>query len=80
MGSPSWIRQYGLPNISKAPSMLRPVSSSSRVLKIGLCSDKLSLIELSVLDRWDVYPRPMGVPSVANISILASASVRSKSI
>jgi len=60
---------HGLPNVSKAPTMLQPVSSTSRVLKIGLRSDELSLIDLSVLARWNVRPRLMGVPGVANVSI-----------
>jgi multidrug efflux pump subunit AcrB len=60
---------HGLPNVSKAPVMLQPVSSTSRVLKIGLSSDEQSLIELSVLARWNIRPRLMGVPGVANVSI-----------
>lgn len=60
---------HGLPNVSKAPTMLQPVSSTGRVLKIGLRSDALSLIEMSVLARWNIRPRLMGVPGVANVSI-----------
>ncbi|WP_089729811.1 efflux RND transporter permease subunit [Candidatus Thiosymbion oneisti] len=60
---------HGLPNVSKAPVMLQPVSSTSRVLKVGLRSDELSLIEMSVLARWNIRPRLMGVPGVAHVSI-----------
>ena len=59
----------GLPNVSKPPIMLQPVSSASRVLQIGLKSKDVSLIQLSVLARWNVRPRLMGVPGVANVSI-----------
>ncbi len=59
----------GLPNVSKPPVMLQPVSSASRVLQIGLKSKDISLIQMSVLARWNVRPRLMGVPGVANVSI-----------
>lgn len=60
---------HGLPNVSKPPVMLQPLSSTSRVLQIGLSSKELSLIEMSVLARWNIRPRLMGVAGVANVSI-----------
>ncbi|HEY0581895.1 MAG TPA: efflux RND transporter permease subunit, partial [Chloroflexota bacterium] len=36
---------------------------------IGLSSKELSLIDLSVLTRWTIKPRLMGVPGVANVSV-----------
>jgi len=60
---------FALPNVSKPPQMLQPTSSSNRFLKVGLTSDELSLIDLSVLARWTIVPRLMGVPGVANVSI-----------
>jgi multidrug efflux pump subunit AcrB len=36
---------------------------------IGLTSDKLSLIEMSVLARWTILPRLTGLPGVANVSV-----------
>jgi Cu/Ag efflux pump CusA len=60
---------HGLPNVSKAPVMLQPVSSTSRVLQIGMSSKELSLIQMSVLAHWNIRPRLMGVPGVANVSI-----------
>jgi CzcA family heavy metal efflux pump len=57
-----------IPAVSKAPVMLPPVSSTSRVMMIGLSSDKLSLIDMSVLARWNIKPHLMGVPGVANVS------------
>jgi CzcA family heavy metal efflux pump len=58
-----------LPQVSKPPVMINPVSSASRVMAIGLTSDKLSLIDLSVLARWTIAPKLMGLPGVANVSI-----------
>jgi Cu/Ag efflux pump CusA len=60
---------FALPNVSKAPTMLNPISSTNRCMLVGLTSDKLSRIEMSVLARWTILPRLMGVPGVANVSI-----------
>ena len=60
---------HALPNVSQAPTLLQPLSSSSRVMMIGLSSDELSPIERSVIARWTVRPRLMGVPGVANVAI-----------
>jgi Cu/Ag efflux pump CusA len=59
---------HALPNVSKPPQMLQPVSSASRTMMIGLSSSKLSLIEISQLARWTIKPRLMGVEGVANVS------------
>ncbi|MDQ3880928.1 MAG: efflux RND transporter permease subunit, partial [Chloroflexota bacterium] len=60
---------HALPNVSRPPQMLQPLSSSSRVMMVGLTSDELSPIEMSVLARWTIRPRLMGVPGVANVAI-----------
>jgi CzcA family heavy metal efflux pump len=60
---------HALPNVSKPPTMLAPLSSSSRVLMIGLSSKELSPIQKSVIARWTVRPRLMGVEGVANVAI-----------
>jgi Cu/Ag efflux pump CusA len=59
----------GLPSISTPPAMVNPLSSVNRCMEIGLTSKNLSLIEISVLARWVIKPRLMGVPGVANVSI-----------
>jgi Cu/Ag efflux pump CusA len=59
----------GIPNVSKPPQMLQPLSSTSRVMLIGLSSKQLSLIDMGVLARWTIRPRLMGVHGVANVSI-----------
>jgi CzcA family heavy metal efflux pump len=57
------------PNVSKPPTLLQPLSSSSRVLMVGLSSKQLTPIEQSVIARWTMRPRLMGVPGVANVAI-----------
>lgn len=59
----------GLPHVSKPPTMIQPLSSASRFMIVGLSSDELSLIEMSVLARWTIGPRLMGVPGVAHVAI-----------
>ena len=58
-----------LPNVTKSPVMINPVSSANRLLTVGLTSEQLSLIDMSVLARWTIAPRLMGLPGVANVSI-----------
>lgn len=58
-----------LPVVSKPPQMLQPLSSTNRVMMIGLSSSELSPIEMSVLTRWTIKPRLMGVPGVANVAV-----------
>jgi Cu/Ag efflux pump CusA len=60
---------HALPNVSKPPQMIQPLSSASRVMIVSLASDELSPTELSVLARWTVRPRLMGVEGVANVAI-----------
>jgi CzcA family heavy metal efflux pump len=60
---------HALPNVSKPPQMLQPLSSANRVMMIGVTSKDLSLIEMSVLARWTIQPRLMSVPGVANVAI-----------
>jgi CzcA family heavy metal efflux pump len=59
----------GLPNVSKAPNVIQPLSSTNRVMTVGFSSKDLSLIDMSVLARWRIRPRLMGVPGVANVAI-----------
>jgi Cu/Ag efflux pump CusA len=60
---------FSLPNISKPPLLIQPLSSSSRALMIGLRSSSLNPLELSYLARWVIKPRLSGVPGVANVAI-----------
>ena len=58
-----------LPHVSKPPIMLQPLSASSRFMIVGLSSKTLSPIQTSVLARWTIGPRLMGVPGVSNVAI-----------
>jgi Cu/Ag efflux pump CusA len=57
------------PNVSAPPQMLQPVSSDSRVLIVGLSGTHLTPVQQSVIARWVIRPRLMGVDGVANVSI-----------
>jgi len=58
-----------LPTWAAPPLMLQPLSSTSRVMKIGLSSDTRSLIEMSMISYWNIRARLLGVPGVANVAI-----------
>ena len=58
-----------LPAVSRTPVILPPLSATSRVLKVGLSSNKLSQVELSTLARWTIRPRLMAIRGVANVAI-----------
>jgi Cu/Ag efflux pump CusA len=58
-----------LPPVSKKPVMIQPLASASRFMIVGLSSQDLSLVELSVLARWTIAPRLMGVPGVAHVAV-----------
>ena len=58
-----------LPAVAHPPVMLSPLSSLSRVMKIGLTSDALSQVELTTLVTWTVRPRLMSIAGVANVAI-----------
>jgi len=58
-----------LPGVAHPPVILSPLSSTSRALKVGLWSKKLSQIELSTLARWTIRPRLMSIQGVANVAI-----------
>ena len=69
MVSERMTQAFALPHVSKPPNMIQPLSSASRFMIVGLSSKKLSLMEMSVLARWTIAPRLMGVPGVANVAI-----------
>ncbi|MEA2594931.1 MAG: hypothetical protein QOF01_1400 [Thermomicrobiales bacterium] len=58
-----------LPSWAAPPVMLQPLSSTSRVMKIGLSSDQIKPIELSTLAYWKIRARLLRVPGVANVAI-----------
>ncbi len=58
-----------LPKSAGMPVMLQPLSSTSRVMKIGLTSDVYDMMDLSMIAYWTIKFRLMSVPGVANIPI-----------
>jgi Cu/Ag efflux pump CusA len=60
---------HALPNVGSPPIMIQPLASTARVAMIGLSSSQVSPIDMSVLARWKIRPRLMGVPGVANVSV-----------
>ncbi len=61
--------EYKLPNVATPPVILQPVSSTNRFMMIGISSDTIESTELSLLARWTIKPRLVGVPGVANVAI-----------
>src|SRR5512134_64419 len=58
-----------LPQSAGMPIMLQPLSSTSRVMKIGLTAKDMSLLDLSMVAYWTIKFRLMQVPGVANTPI-----------
>ncbi len=58
-----------LPTTAHAPVILSPLSSLSRVMKIGITSKTLSQVEMTTLGKWTIRPRLMAIPGVANVAI-----------
>ena len=51
------------------PVMLQPLSATARFMKIGLRSDKISVVDQSMIAYWTIRPRLLSVPGVANVAI-----------
>ncbi|HEY7046667.1 MAG TPA: efflux RND transporter permease subunit [Jatrophihabitantaceae bacterium] len=60
---------HALPQVGTPPVMVQPVSSLSRVMMVGLSAKELSLLDVSILARWKIRPRLLGLPGVANVAI-----------
>ncbi|MDF1598029.1 MAG: efflux RND transporter permease subunit [Acidimicrobiia bacterium] len=60
-----------LPTWASPPVMIQPLSSTSRVMKIGLTSEdpELDLIDMSMVAYWTIRTRLLQVPGVANVPI-----------
>src|SRR3970282_2343023 len=58
-----------LPTWATPPFIMQPLSSTSRVMKIGLSSEQHSLIDLSMTSYWKIRPRLVEVRGVGNVSI-----------
>jgi CzcA family heavy metal efflux pump len=58
-----------LPTWAAPPFMMPPTSTTSRVMKIGVSSNDVSVIELSTIAYWKIRARLLRVPGVANVAI-----------
>jgi CzcA family heavy metal efflux pump len=58
-----------LPTWASPPWMMPPLSSTSRVMKIGISSDELNMREMSVVAYWKIRQELLRVSGVANVMI-----------
>ena len=58
-----------LPTWAMPPTIIAPLSSTSRAMKIGISSDEYSQRELSLITYWKIRARLLKVPGVANVPI-----------
>jgi len=58
-----------LPTWAAPPVIMPPVSTTGRVLKIGVSSKDVSLMDMSMIAYWTIRARLLGVPGVANVPI-----------
>lgn len=58
-----------LPTWASPPVIMPPLSSTSRILKIGLSSTSISQMEMSRISYWTVRQKLLRVPGVANVAI-----------
>jgi CzcA family heavy metal efflux pump len=58
-----------LPTWAAPPFMMPPVSATSRVMKIGMSSKTMSVMDMSLITYWTIRSRLLSVPGVANIPI-----------
>ncbi len=57
------------PHVSRPPVVLPPLSSSSRVMVIGLSGKNLSPIQKSVIARWTIKPKLLGIQGVSDVNV-----------
>jgi CzcA family heavy metal efflux pump len=58
-----------LPTWASPPIIMPALSTTSRVMKIGLSSDQLSVTQMSMIAYWTIRQRLLRVPGVANVVI-----------
>src|SRR6185437_2752823 len=63
------IATRGMPTWAAPPVMMPPVSSTSRVMKIGVTSKNMSMMDLSMLAYWKIRSRLLTIDGVANVAI-----------
>jgi CzcA family heavy metal efflux pump len=58
-----------IPTWASPPVMLPPVSTTGRVMEVGLSSDTIDLRDMSMIAYWTIRGRLLRVPGVANVAI-----------
>src|SRR5947199_2497377 len=58
-----------MPKWAAPPIVLPPLSSTSRMMKIGISSKTRSVMDLSMITYWTIRQRLLRVPGVANVAI-----------
>ena len=58
-----------LPTWASPPWIMPPLSATSRIMKIGLTSKDLNMIEMSSIAYWKIRQRILRVPGVAQVNI-----------
>jgi CzcA family heavy metal efflux pump len=58
-----------LPTWAAPPLMIAPLSATNRTMEIGLTSDKVSLVDMSMISYWKIRARLLRVPGVADVQI-----------
>ena len=58
-----------LPTWASPPFMMPALSSTSRIMKIGLSSDEMNLIDMSTIAYWKIRARLLRIPGVAQVAI-----------
>jgi CzcA family heavy metal efflux pump len=58
-----------LPTWAAPPVILQPLSSTSRVMKIGITSKTVDMMDLSMIAYWKIRAQLLRVPGVANAPI-----------
>jgi Cu/Ag efflux pump CusA len=58
-----------IPTWAAPPVMMPPVSTTGRVMEVGLSSDTINLRDMSMIAYWTIRARLLRVPGVANVAI-----------
>ena len=58
-----------LPTWASPPFMMPALSSTSRIMKIGMSSDEVSMMDMSTIAYWKIRSRLLRVPGVAQVAI-----------
>ncbi len=58
-----------LPTWASPPFMMPALSATSRIMKIGLTSDSVELVDMSTIAYWKIRSRLLRVPGVAQVAI-----------